>query len=56
MACAKPVIASEIGGIPETMDFGKAGLLFKPGDVAGLANSINSLYQNYDNIRNGRAN
>ena len=32
MACGKVVIASQIGGIPETTDNGKAGIPFTPGD------------------------
>ena len=44
MACGKPVIASNIGGIPETLDNGNAGLLFEPGNVDDLFSSIEQLY------------
>jgi glycosyltransferase involved in cell wall biosynthesis len=40
MAAGKPVIASRIGGIPETIQDGVTGLLFEPGDVQGLVESI----------------
>jgi glycosyltransferase involved in cell wall biosynthesis len=32
----KPVIASDIGGIPELITPGNDGLLFKPGDIEDL--------------------
>ncbi|MBZ4664797.1 glycosyltransferase family 4 protein [Mahella sp.] len=37
MACAKPVIASSVGGVPEIIDHGRTGLLFPPGDSGTLA-------------------
>jgi len=46
MACGKPVIASEIGGIPETTNYGNAGLLFEPGNVDQLNGKIEMLYAN----------
>jgi glycosyltransferase involved in cell wall biosynthesis len=48
MACGKPVIGSNIGGISETMDNGHAGLLFKPRNVKQLAHKIETLYLNSD--------
>ena len=48
MACGKPVIASEIGGIPETTNYGNAGLLFEPGNVDQLTSKIELLYANTD--------
>ena len=36
MACGKPVIASNIGGIPETLNNGNAGILFEPGNFKDL--------------------
>lgn len=43
-----PVIASRIGGLPELIEDGKNGLLFKPGNPDDLAEKINYLYNNPD--------
>jgi glycosyltransferase involved in cell wall biosynthesis len=40
MACGKPVVASSAGGIPELVRDGTDGILVRPGDVRGLADSI----------------
>ncbi len=40
MASGIPVIASRIGGLPFTVSDGVTGLLFEPGDPAGLARQI----------------
>jgi glycosyltransferase involved in cell wall biosynthesis len=37
MACGTPVIASRVGGIPESLTGEFEDFLFEPGDVAGLA-------------------
>lgn len=42
-AAGKPVIASNIGGIPELVDVGQDGLLFEPGYAGELAECIRSL-------------
>ena len=42
-ACAKPVIASRVGGVPEVITDGQDGLLVEPGDIPGLASAINTL-------------
>ncbi len=38
-----PVIATRVGGVPETVDDGDSALLFETGDVAGLAAAIERL-------------
>jgi glycosyltransferase involved in cell wall biosynthesis len=43
-ACGLPVIASRIGGIPEFIDDGNDGLLFRPGDDRQLAGLLLRLY------------
>ncbi|PWF40439.1 glycosyltransferase family 4 protein [Massilia glaciei] len=39
-ACGLPVIASRIGGFPDLVREGETGLLFAPGDSAGLARAM----------------
>lgn len=46
MACAKPVIAPENGGFLETVEPGKTGFLFRPGDYQCLAKQIVYLLNN----------
>ena len=46
MACSKPVIASNIGGIPETLDSGRLGLLFEPGNIDSLFEKLRDVYDN----------
>jgi glycosyltransferase involved in cell wall biosynthesis len=43
MACGKPVIASNIGSIPNVIDHEINGILFPPGDFRELANQIKRL-------------
>ena len=43
MACAKPVIGSNVGGIPEVIVDGINGLLFRSGDDADLAEKMERL-------------
>ncbi len=40
MACSKPVVASNVGGIPEMVEDGATGFLFPMGNVAALAESL----------------
>jgi glycosyltransferase involved in cell wall biosynthesis len=42
-AFGKPVVGASIGGIPELIVEGETGLLFDPGDDAGLAESVEAL-------------
>jgi N-acetyl-alpha-D-glucosaminyl L-malate synthase BshA len=37
MACEVPVIATNVGGVPEVVEHGADGYLVEPGDVAGAA-------------------
>jgi glycosyltransferase involved in cell wall biosynthesis len=45
-ALGKPVIASNIGGMPETVVDGETGLLFEPGEVNDLAAKLEYLLAN----------
>ena len=45
MACGLPVIASRVGGIPELMQDGRAGLLLDPGDETSLLGLFECLLQ-----------
>lgn len=40
MAAGVPVVASNVGGIPELLDHGHCGVLHVPGDVAALAAAV----------------
>ena len=51
MACYKPVIASRIGGIPETLDFGRYGFLFQPGKADDLLGMLRYVYENTDKVK-----
>ena len=42
-AYGKPVVGASIGGIPELVVDGETGLLFEPGDDAGLADKVSRL-------------
>lgn len=46
MALGVPVIASNIGGIPELVKEGKTGYLFKPGNFNDLADKLIKLFNN----------
>jgi glycosyltransferase involved in cell wall biosynthesis len=43
MTCSKPIIASNVGGIPLLVEHGKNGFLVKPKDVGGIETSIRRL-------------
>jgi len=49
-ACGKPVIASNIGAIPEVIREGKNGILFKPNDVGECVSKICKLWNNSSKI------
>jgi len=44
LSMGKPVIGSDLGGIPELIDDGTDGFVFKAGDEKMLAEKINQLY------------
>lgn len=46
MAYGKPVIASDIGGLPEVIGREGAGILCPPGDIDALSNAVNYLSSN----------
>jgi glycosyltransferase involved in cell wall biosynthesis len=46
-ACGRPVICSDHGGLPEVV-LASSGLLFRPGDVDGLAQLLRTLMDNPD--------
>lgn len=46
LACGCPVIASNVGGIPDIVIDGKTGLLFEPKDVDDLKDKINYMINN----------
>ncbi|OIQ05081.1 MAG: hypothetical protein COZ53_01120 [Candidatus Altarchaeum sp. CG_4_8_14_3_um_filter_33_2054] len=50
-ACGKPVVASNIGGIPYVIDDNETGFLVEYGDIDGFANKI-LLLLNDKNLRN----
>ena len=50
MACGKAVISSSIGGIPETLNNGKIGLLYESGNTKELTECLIYIHNN-DNLR-----
>ena len=51
MSYCKPVIAFDVGGIPEWLDHGETGFLIKPYDIKEMAEKINCLLENPDRAR-----
>jgi len=51
LAYKKPVIASQVGGMPEVIRDGKNGLLFEPENVEQLARIIHSISENPEKIQ-----
>jgi glycosyltransferase involved in cell wall biosynthesis len=57
MACGKPIVASNVGGIPFLINDGTNGYLIDPGDIQNLADKIVFLLQNKEILSNmGEAN
>ncbi|MFH8120407.1 MAG: glycosyltransferase family 4 protein [Candidatus Aenigmatarchaeota archaeon] len=52
MACGKPLIGSNVGGIPELVKDGYNGFIFKPGDYKDLSNKIRVIFEDKDLRRN----
>jgi glycosyltransferase involved in cell wall biosynthesis len=46
MALGTPVVASDVGGIPELIEHGRSGLLFRSEDAQGLEDSLFQLARN----------
>jgi len=46
MACGTPVVASDVGGVPEVVMDGESGVLFRPGSAESLAASLASMLAN----------
>jgi GT2 family glycosyltransferase len=56
LSAGTPVVASRIGGIPETVQDGVNGLLFQPGDAADLQRAVSRLLDEpalLDRLRSG---
>lgn len=51
MYCRLPVIATQVGGVPELLDYGNAGLLVPPHSASAIARSLEALY-NDPELRN----
>jgi glycosyltransferase involved in cell wall biosynthesis len=45
MAVGLPIVATDVGAIPEVLADGREGLLFEPGDVAALTNHLARLVE-----------
>ena len=51
LAQGTPVVASRVGGIPEVVEEGRAGLLVRPGSVPELAEALRKLWTDPDLAR-----
>jgi len=43
MSCAKPVVATSVGGVPEIVQDGRTGFLAKLGDIRSMARDVRKL-------------
>ena len=48
MSYGLPILSTPVGGIPELIKNGENGILFKPGELVGITNSINTFINDYD--------
>lgn len=51
MAMQRPVVATEVGGIPEIIEHGRNGILVPPRDVHALASAVGELIENGETAR-----
>jgi glycosyltransferase involved in cell wall biosynthesis len=51
MSYGKPIIATQVGGIPEIVKHGYNGWLFKPGDKQALGNIIDEVLRNKSKLQ-----
>lgn len=51
MALGKPVVATNLGGLPELIDDGQGGLICRPDDINDLSEKIKKLYFDLDKIK-----
>jgi glycosyltransferase involved in cell wall biosynthesis len=55
-ACARPVVATDVGGIREVVSDGVTGILIPPGEIAAIADALVDLLQDRERrIRMGQA-
>jgi len=50
MLCGVPIVATQVGGVPEIVRHGHNGLVVQPKDPIGLAEAIRSLLANDDGV------
>lgn len=48
MAHGRPVVAFNVGGIPDWLEHGKTGFLVKRGDIEGLASFVKLILENHE--------
>jgi len=46
MQAGTPIVSTEVGGVPEVLDHGQAGILVKPSDAQALTDAFLLLYNN----------
>lgn len=51
MQAGIPIIATSVGGVPETLDDGEAGIIVEPGDSKPLEKAIRLLYKDKEHAR-----
>ncbi len=59
LSCSVPVVATEVGGVPEIFEKGNGGILIPFGDVDRFVKAVMDLYSNrqlYDSIRSDSRN